>query len=206
MNPRPCSPAQAVARAQQLLVAPSNQVVGYELGTGDYRLSAQGDLPWTTSTDGLAGSDCAGFAMCWCYQLPRHRPGFNAGEWATVSDDINTDSAIEDAQHAGELFALVTTYPLVGDLLVYHTIPAFGGAGPWIGHVSIVIDDSRLRAWMGMSRANTWDTPRYDLLDVAQCCGPNGRRPAVIKTDGSIWAHHDQMWPTHKTVVLRPVP
>lgn len=202
-DPRPCSPTEAVARAQRLLADPTNQVHGYQLGTGSYRPSIVNgkliDLPWTTNDEGFLGSDCAGFACSWAYKLPRTRPGFNEGAWATVSDDINCDSAIEDAEHRQELFVEITGVPQPGDLIVYGTIPKIGSAGPWIGHVCIVLGNARATTWNPMH-------PSYDLLDVAQCCGGNGRMPAVIATDGSIWSHHDQMWPTHLTKVLRLVP
>ena len=77
----------------------------YILGTGNYRPSQDADgnavdLPFTQrESAGPAGCDCAGFAVCWCYKVVRHQPGFNAGAWATVSDDINVDSVIEDARH-----------------------------------------------------------------------------------------------------------
>ena len=77
----------------------------YILGTGNYRPSQDADgnavdLPFTQREGaGPSGCDCAGFAVCWCYKIVRHQPGFNAGAWATVSDDINVDSVIEDARH-----------------------------------------------------------------------------------------------------------
>ena len=194
MMPRPCSAAEAVQRAQALLLDPSNATHGYQLGSG-----GDGDLPWTTAPNGVSGSDCAGFAISWCYQLPRHRLGFNVGAWSTVADDINVDSAIQDAEHDGDLFASVTDGAQPGDLLVYPTItlPEHPGMR-WIGHVCIVemVPD----AW---SLADGW-TP----LTVIQCKGPNGRMPAVQRTDGGIWTRHDAMWPKdeHRSRLLRVVP
>ena len=190
-GPRPCPPSSAVARALQLLSEPTNKTTGYQLGTGDYHAQLP-DLPWT-GNNGAIGSDCAGF-ICWCYELVRHRPGFNVGGWATVSHDINTDSACEDADHMRELFAPVVDAPQLGDLLIYATVPRIGEAGPWMGHVSIVLD------------ASQWNPLSWASLRVAQCCGPNGRMPAVIATDGSIWDHHDATWPTHRSRLLRVVP
>jgi hypothetical protein len=63
---------------------------------------------------------------------------------------------------------------------------------------------------VGVTRAATFDlaTPDYSLLDVAQCCGPNERAPAVIASDGAIWNQHDHLWPLpgHRTAVLRAKP
>ncbi len=165
----------------------------YVLGTGDYL--GESLPPWTYRGT-LLGSDCAGFAMCWAYKLPRHRKGYNVGSWSTVSDDINCNSGIEDAQHARDLFELVVGSPQPGDLLTYPTFTV--SYKRFIGHVGIVV---------GVSRALEWDPamPQYDLLDIAQCKGPNERKPAVVATDGSVWAHHDTLWPKpqHRTVVLR---
>src|SRR5215831_17450620 len=94
----------------------------YELGTGGYRPGAADDKPWTTAGSGAVGSDCAGFAISWCYKLPRHRAGFNAGAWASVADDLNCNSAIEDADHKMELFVRATGAVQPGDLIAYPTI------------------------------------------------------------------------------------
>jgi hypothetical protein len=198
---RPCTPGEAVARALSL-VGRSGQ---YELGTGDYRPAASGtrdDLPWTETAGAARGSDCAGFALSWCYRIPRHRPGLNVGPWSTCADDLDCNSAIEDADHAQDLFVRATGAVRPGDLLAYPTIrlPDYPGRH-WIGHVAIVT---------GIVRAAAFDLarPDYSLLDVAQCCGPNGRAPAVIASDGAIWNHHDHLWPLpqHRTVVLRARP
>jgi hypothetical protein len=200
---RPCSAAEAVQRALSLVAAGTGQ---YELGTGDYRPRVVAgvlvDEPWTEN-GGRAGSDCAGFAECWAYKLTRHRPGYNRGPWSTCSDDLNCNSAIEDAQHARDLFAVVTDAPAPGDLIAYPTIRLVvnGHAMEWCGHVCIVV---------GVSRAASFDItkPDWSLLDVAQCCGPNGRAPAVIASDGSIWNAHDHVWPKpeHRSWLLRAVP
>lgn len=202
-EPRPCSAAEAVQRALSI----ANQGGEYQLGTGDYRPSVVNglliDRPWT-ARDNHVGSDCAGFAISWCYKLQRHRPGYNAGPWASVADDLNCNSALEDAAHTADLFMFPVGMPKPGDLLCYPTIRVPGADGKpltFIGHVGIVV---------GCSRATTWDAqrPRYDQLDVAQCKGPNGRAPGVILTDGSIWSHHAEQWPRpeHTTRVLRAVP
>ncbi len=203
-EPRPCSPAEAVQRALSI-IGKGGQ---YVLGTGDYRPRyAAGrliDVPWTDRA-GEVGSDCAGFAISWCYKLQRHRVGYNRGPWSSVCDDINCNSALEDAQHARDLFCLVEQQddnrPRVGDLLMYPTFHLAGHPQPLIGHVCIVTS---------VSHVVTWDPakPRWDLLEVAQCHGPNGFTPGVVATDGSIWSHHDAMWPKpeHRSHLIRAVP
>jgi len=205
--PRPCSAAEAVARARRMIGNGGE----YQLGTGDYRPRSISavlvDVPWT-SNGSVTGSDCAGFALSWCYKLQRHRPGYNrsSGPSASVVDDINCNSAIEDAETGGgELFAIADGLPQPGDLLCYPTIVLLGGDGEthkFIGHVCIVIGVDRL--------TTAWDPahPQYEMLDVVQCKGPNGRSPGVIASDGSIWSHHDEVWPkpAHRTRVLRAVP
>lgn len=180
-GPRPLySTAQAVAQARAL--------VGrgvYQLGTGD--IDSAKDSP----------RDCFGFAFCEVYGVKRHRPGFNHGPWSTVEDDLNCNAAIEDSDHAGELFERVFT-PSPGILLTYPTIRLPGHPQPFIGHVGIVVSVARCAEW-------DRDRPQYSLLDVVQCHGPNGRRPGIVATDGSIWDHHDRLWPKaeHRTVMLR---
>lgn len=206
MTPRPCSADEAVARAISLI----NNGGQYVLGAGDYRPKQMPggiiDLPWT-ERDGLVGSDCAGFAISWCYKLQRHRPGYNVGAWSTCSDDINCNSAIEDAQHARDCFVLVEQQPeaepQVGDLLAYPTIYLAGKEFP--GHVCIVVGIDRY-----LADPYVWDfaKPRYDLLDVAQCHGPNTFKPGVVRTDGSIWMRHDSVWPKpeHRSWLIRAAP
>ena len=160
----------------------------YELGAGD--IDSNNDDP----------RDCFGFAVCEAFGLRRHRPGFNAGPWATVSDDCNCNSAIEDADHARELFERVFT-PAPGVLILYPTIRLPGHAQPWIGHVKIVV---------GVSRCTVWDhdRPDWSLLDTVECCGPNGRRPGIIAGTGAGMAEHDKLWPRaeHRTAMLRVLP
>ncbi len=180
---RPCSPIAAVTVARSLVGH-----LTYWLGTGDC------DTPST------GRSDCAGFAISKCYGLRRHRPGFNRGSWSSVEDDINCNSAIEDADHHRELFVRAAR-PELGDLLAYPTFHLPGHQQPWIGHIAIVI---------GVARVIEWDpaTPQWHLLDVAQCCGPNGRTPGVLATTAAHWDAHDQIWPLpqHRSVLLRVVP
>lgn len=183
IGPRPLHPADAAVRHA---IAMAGRGV-YQLGTGD--LQSNNDDP----------RDCFGFAYCECYGVKRHRPGFNRGPWASVSDDLNCNSAIEDADHAGELFERVLT-PAPGVLLTYPTI-RLAGHPPFIGHVGIVVSVDRCAEW-------DHEHPQYELLDVVQCRGPNGRRPGIVRTDGSAWAHHDALWPRpeHRTAMLRVLP
>lgn len=157
----------------------------YWLGTGDAATPLGGRF------------DCFGFAFNKCYGVRRHRPGFNSGPWATVSDDLNCNSAIEDAQHKQELFQEVTLGPVLpGDLLVYPSFylkDAAGGTHKYIGHIAIVnaVPDKFIH---------------YSDLTVIQCCGPNGRKPGILHTSGAHWDQHDHVWPKpeHRTRILRP--
>ena len=208
MDPRPCTAAEAVERAKRI-VGKGGQ---YILGTGDYRPRVVNgkliDLPWTWRSS-EEGSDCAGFAISWCYKLRRRRPGFASGrlpdfyrDQSDVDDDINCNSAIEDALTVRDCFRVIAR-PELGALLVYPTLRITGKDGAphtFIGHVGIVT---------GVSRCLEWDAgnPQYHLLDIAQCRGPNGRKPGVVATDGSLWDSHDRNWPKpqHRTVMLAAV-
>lgn len=180
-GPRPLHDADAAVRHAIAMVGRGV----YQLGTGD--LESNNDDP----------RDCFGFAVNECFGLRRHQPGFNRGPWASVEDDLNCNSAIEDADHAGELFERVTT-PAPGILIAYPTIRIAGHPDPWIGHIGIVVGVSRCAEW-------DHDRPQYEFLDVVHCHGPNGRRPGIVKTDGSPWSLHDHNWPKpeHRTAMLR---
>lgn len=160
----------------------------YQLGTGDIDTP----LGWP--------SDCVGFAFNWCYGVRRHRPGFNRGAWASVSDDINSNSALEDAEHERDLFE-PCEMPELGALLAYPTIRLPDHAQAWIGHMAIVT---------GTNRAENFDPahPDWSLLDIAQCVGPNGNKPAIVKSTGHGFDRHDAMWnkPEWRTRMLRVVP
>lgn len=185
---RPCSPVAAVTVAKSLVGH-----MTYWLGTGD----------WDTPLNGR--TDCV-WAFVRCYGVKRHRPGYNRG-WRdpdgrtpSVVDDINFNALIEDADHNRELVVRADR-PQLGDILCYPTIRLPGHPLPWIGHGSIVI---------GVDRVLEWDpaTPQWHLLDVAQCCGPDGRTPGVLATDASHWDSHDRTWPKpeHRSALLRVVP
>lgn len=204
MNDVKCSAKEAVWRARSMV----NNGGQYVYGTGDYHPASptaqlphlaelsgtvghDTDLPWTNNQWGV-GSDCAGFAISWCWKLKRHRPGFNLGIWSSVSDDINCNSALEDSQHAQELFVPVLEDPQPGDLLLYPTFH-FGGK-EFIGHVCII--ETVPAGWKG----------GFHWMTVIQCHGPNGFKPGVVGTDGSIWDHHDSIWPLpqHRSHIIRP--
>lgn len=183
--PRPCSPIAAVTVARSLVGSGV-----YWLGTGDFDTPVGGR------------SDCFGFAFCRCYGVKRHRPGFNVGDWASVTDDLNCNSAIEDADHHRELFVrVISGPPRIGDLLAYPTFHLPGHDKPWIGHIAIVVGADRLLEW-------DWARPTWSFLDVAQCAGPDGRSPGIIASSAHHWDEHDHDWPKfeHRTALLRVVP
>lgn len=162
----------------------------YKLGTGDNDTPKGGE------------SDCAGFAINRCYNLRRHRPGFNVGPWASVSDDLNCNSAIEDAHHKQELFVPVplSDVPRLGDLLTYPTFRiknALGATvGPFIGHIAIVV---------AVPAEWSWGASKWADLTVVQCCGPDGRRPGIVKSSAMHWDAHDKTWPKpeHRSQLIR---
>jgi len=174
----------------------------YQLGTGD--ASDHPDDP----------TDCAGFAINRCYGLKRHRPGFNKGPWASVEDDLNCNSAIEDAEHKQELFTLVFPGPNAvakspkmgdahafdvphpGDLITYPTFRLEGHKDPWIGHIAIVT---------AVPAEWSWGQSTWRELGIVQCCGPNGRRPGIIAGTAGHWDLHDSQWPKpeHRTRLIR---
>lgn len=192
---------EAIQRAWRMV---NNKGGMYRLGTGDYRpktikdLSGQvldeRDLPWTPTPDGdKMASDCSGFAISWCWKLRRHRPGFNKGPWATVSDDINVNSIMEDATHHQELATKVKPEAVrPGDLLCYPTIYLRGHK--FIGHVGMVVDVPL-----------NWRPNEYSTLMVIHCHGPNGLIPPVTTNLGKAWEVHDRVWPKveHRTHVIR---
>lgn len=188
------TPRQAIERALALVGS-----CIYQLGTGDCDTKADGK------------TDCAGFAICMCYDLRRHRPGYNVGPWSTVSDDLNSNSIIEDGQRKRELFATVmpalidTTLvermgkygPSPGDLIAYPTIripDAHGSILTFVGHVAIVTDASK---WNGA----------YASLTIAQSIGPNGRTPSIVSSSAKHFDDHDAIWPKpqHRSWLVRAV-
>lgn len=185
-----CSAEEARERALALVGSPLGL---YVYGTGSYHPGAEHDTP---SGNERWETDCAGFALSWAWKLDRHRPGFNAGPWASVSDDINCNSALEDAAHRSDVFthpAPGALDPRPGDVLVYPTFRAWGAVH--IGHCALVLEvESDFRAG------------RWDRLVVAQAHGPTGFSPGVVRTDGSVFLRHDWHWPRldQRTKLLRP--
>lgn len=181
--PRPCPALEAVARAESLLTVPSlgNARHPYWLGTGDYMGEDRG--PWTFN-NGATGCDCHGL-ICYCFKTKRHRPGHNKGQWSTVVDHQNCDSAIEDSEHEQDLWVPVTDVPQPGDIGVWGSI-WIAGKRYRIGHVFIVTSISRLAEW-------DWAYPSWDHLDGIHVCGGNGRKPAAIRTTGAMWAGRDRV-------------
>jgi hypothetical protein len=66
------------------------------------------------------------------------------------------------------------------------------------GHVCIVLN------------ADRWNPsrPRYADLMVAQSHGPNGFKPGVVQTDGSMFDYHNSQWslPQHRCALIRAKP
>lgn len=179
----------------------------YVYGTGDFAPSHGVDLPWTRrARDGKIGSDCAGMAMSWAQGIPRHRQGYNHGSWSTISDDLNTNSGIEDAEHEQDLYTIVSGNDLQpGDLLCYPTIELRnehdtdwlrnedGSIKQWIGHVQMLAERPPV-GWMRTK--GTWGQ-----LEILHCCGGDGRRPAVLRGRAVAMDAHDAKWSKHEHVV-----
>lgn len=193
----PCSAAEAVARMLQLEADRGGQ---YLLGTGGY--DPRNPLtPWTphaTPAGIELGGDCAGVAISFAYRLCRHRPGFNRQMHATVEDDLNCDSVLEDAdperggrQELGE----VVTVPQPGDLLITPSIRIPSKNFRGIGHVRLILDASR------------WNpaAPRWADVVYLECHGPNGHKPGVTRAPGGSVDIHDANWPKleHRAALVR---
>ena len=132
----PCSAEEAVTR----MLSIEDNGGQYLLGTGDYSPTAPG-VPWTTR-NGEIGSDCAGAAICFAYRLRRHRPGFNHQPQATVSDDLNVDSIVEDSdpRRGGHLeLGELVTIPAPGILLITPTIRLPEKNFTMMGHATISV-------------------------------------------------------------------
>jgi hypothetical protein len=185
-GPRPgATAAEAVSRAWSLL------------GRGTYLWGAD-----DAAAEHLV-FDCFRYAVNYCYRIPTHRPGYNQGGWATVSDDTNSNSAIEDAKHRRDLFELVADLPREGDIIAYPTIRLPGvDAGPWPGHAVIVTGVSR--TFVGWDPAK----PVFRNLDILECVGPNGNHPAIRRSTGQGIDQHNETWskPEHRAYLLRVRP
>lgn len=192
------TPADLVTRALTM-----RDQCEYQLGTGNFDPRRPHDPETTHHKTGKRGADCAGFAVCWVHKLKRHRPGFGKGPGAHVVDDINSDSTLYDARYNNELFTLVDGPPLPGDLLITPSIYHVSGRRLGIGHVMLVTKNRALE-WDGAVLPRPWN-----LVDVIQCRGPNGKRPGIICSTASYCAKHDSMWlkvPSMWTQVVRMRP
>lgn len=183
----PCSPEEAVARMVEL---EASRRGCYRWGAGHYD-PARPDLLGMTEVGGVLGWDCAGAAISHAYRLTRHRPGFNRQPHATVEDDINVDSLLEDAdpdrggrQELGEL----VTEPAPGVLILTPTIriPERNFVEP--GHVRMIVDCSRVHAWVSR-------LPLFAQVTYLECRGPDGRRPGVVRDSGESVDQHNAKWP-----------
>lgn len=191
MNPRPRRAAPPAALEALGLV-----------GKGVYKLGA------LDSEASRLIFDCTSFSIRHCYGIPGHRSGYNAGwgtDWctgesATVEDDINSNSAIEDALHGQDLFELALGPPRMGDILAYPTIHLRGSE--FVGHAAICVGIDRARG--------NWDSmrPQFSLLDMVECHGPNRTTPAIRRTDGAVFDRHSTTWPKpqHRSWLLRVRP
>jgi hypothetical protein len=188
----PLSPEQALARMLEL---EASRKGAYSWSCGHYD-PAHPELLGMTTANGITGWDCAGAAISYAYGLTRHRPGFNRQAYATIEDDLNVMSILEDAnatlgghEELGEL----VTIPAPGVLLLTPTvtIPAKHFAEP--GHVRMVLD------------ATKWDpkAPRWADVVYLECCGPNGRAPGVVRNTGESVDRWDALWPTHRACMVR---
>ena len=173
--PKPCSAEEAVERALRFVGKGT-----YVLGAGKWTPGELSDDPWTDKSGFEDACDCWGY-VSWCLKLPRHVPGFNKGPWATVSDDANCDSCIEDAEHKREMF-MTAPRPEPGDLVVFPSIRDETKRRIRIGHVGIVVDASRCLEWDPA-------LPAFDRLEVVQCQAST--RPAVKKGSGIGWLYRD---------------
>lgn len=169
-------------------------------------------------THGEVG-DCVRLAWEEAYGMPRKIPGLNRGLFAAllaagfprdqaealdrvldVEDDVNVNALIADALSAQRYVEIVTT-PFTGALLCAPTIHDPRVRDPIVGHIEIVV---------GLSRSAEFDVdaPDYSLLDTVGLCGPNGRRPGVLRHNGAYFAKHAKDWPLpqHTTRMLRVLP
>lgn len=195
----PCSEAEAVQRMLELEAGRRGQ---YAWGTGNYD-PRHPELLGMTTNHGLTGWDCAGAAVCYAFRLFRHRPGFNRQAHATIEDDLNVDSIIEDAdpargghQELGE----VVTAPAPGVLLLTPTItlPANerlpdGFHEP--GHVRLILDAARWRPVR----------PKWADVTYLECHGPDRHVPGVTRNTGESVDKWDANWPKpmHRAVMVR---
>jgi hypothetical protein len=186
--PRITTPLEAVSRARSLVGRGT-----YALGTGGYKPSPGIDedldpwIPHPRTNQRGDFCDCWGL-VSWAFRQRRHRPGYNPG--GSVTDDINTDSAIEDASRIpkgaakprAELWQLVDTHSAqCGDLIVYPSIRGPGGERLRIGHVGIICAVD-YPVGKGLSLP----------FRVIQCSSQQPLGAAIRETDARAWEKRDR--------------
>ncbi len=190
----PLSPEQAL---QRMLELEASRKGVYSWGAGHFDPLHPELLGMTLGEDrsiGL-GWDCAG-AISYAYGLTRHRPGFNRQAHATVEDDINVMSILEDANGAlggHEELGERVTIPAPGVLLLTPTVTIAAKHFAEPGHVRMILD------------ATKWDpkAPRWADVVYLEACGPNGRSPGVIRNSGESVDRWDKLWPSHRAAMVR---
>ncbi len=150
-----CSPGEAIARAHSLL----GKGYPYILGTGNHLGPTRIKKKDGAYTE--LGFDCWGMAGSYAYDQRRTDPGFNRGKWATVSDDRNCDSAIEEAEHIGKAYEVIDT-PEMGCLLVMPSIRDENRKRIRIGHVWLAAIVPEIDEWNPKR-------PEYDKIITLQC-------------------------------------
>jgi hypothetical protein len=191
MNPDdgliPCGPDEAV---QRMLALEASGKGCYSWGAGHYDPAHPELLGMTLGKNQALGLgwDCAGAAICYAFMLKRERPGFNRQAWATITDDLNVDSVLEDADPdrggRGELGELAFV-PQPGILLITPTIKIPEKDFDEPGHVRFILDASK---WNPLR-------PRWADVVYLECRGGNGRRPGVVRDTGESVDEHDAKWP-----------
>lgn len=172
--------------AARIAIAAVGETWPYVLGGGNHKGPTRVQRKDGTYTP--IGYDCWGFAYSRCYDEPRTVEGFNRGNPnATVTDAINCDSAIEEAEHFGQRFRVVAGPARIGNLLVMPSIRAGElerrgkrtGTRVRIGHVWIVVGVPAEQP----ARA-------YADYDTVQCQA--SRKPAIKRGPGP--THDARLW------------
>jgi hypothetical protein len=176
---RPTTAAEAVQRALYAAGSAGSQIV-YQLLDG----GGGGRDPWLPLPTSTGRCDCVGFT-CWASGFARHQADFV--EW---EGDINTDAAIEDADHHQSYFIEQQT-PQPGDWLLYGSVNR-GHPGGRIGHVSIIVEVP-----VGWRHEHG-----FKALKVVQCAAFQGR--AIRLTDGAWWDGADRAGRPLNSRILRP--
>lgn len=190
MTFEPCTALEAVQRGMLLL-----HRAEYELGAGDFFADERPQAKF----------DCCGFAISYCWKLPRHYPGYNraSGSRATCVDDIDVDSFYEDAAYGRREFGTVLLTgeaPRPGDLAITRSIRK--------GQVKHAPDFSEMGHVRQFVKGPTaWDPnhPSYVSCTLIQIHGPNGS-PGPVITSGQELDNWNAKWPTPDfcVVVVRP--